>query len=389
MSIFRYPNSQNWWYEFRFAGQRVRESTKSPSRTLAREAERARRRELEESYNGIRRPKRLPFSEAAEEWLELKKLTLAPKSLRIEHDNLRHAFPHFSEKLVCHVDARDIARYQKARLSEGAAPKTINLEVGTLRAVLRRYDQWAYLRPDVKMLPIHEEYGYALNPLEEEALLKACLNSRSRSLYTAVTLALTTAMRIREIRLLKWMQIDLVGATATVGESKTPASTGRVIPLNSRILSVVREWASLFPSRQPEHYVFPCERYGAAGDAFTACTYHTNPLLPITSWKTAWRTAKRCAGFEGPQVVQSVRIRFHDLRHTACTRMLEGGVSFHVVAQIMGWSATSMIRMSRRYGHIGQGAQRQAVELLGRNLTRADSFEKSPEVSMRMGKRIQ
>jgi hypothetical protein len=69
--------------------------------------------------------------------------------------------------------------------------------------------------------------------------------------------------------------------------------------------------------------------------------------------------------------------------------MLQGGVSFDVVAQIMGWSATSMIRMSRRYGHIGQGAQRQAVELLGRSLTQADSFEKSPEVSMGMGGRIQ
>src|SRR6266478_5466204 len=271
----------------------------------------------------------------------------------------------------------------------GPREKTINLEVGTLRAILRRYGQWAYLKPDVRMLPTHEQCGRALTNLEEEALLKACLSSRSRSLYTAVTIALTTAMRYCEIRLLTWKQIDLVGATAPVGRSKTPAATGRIIPLNSRILTVLRQWASLFPSRQPEHFVFPCERYGAAGDAFIACTYNTNPLRPITSWKKAWRTAKQRAGFEGPQVVQPVRIRFHDLRHTACPRMLEGGVSFHVVASIMGWSATSMLRMSRRYGHIGQGAQRQAVELLGRSLTRVDSFEKSPEVSMGMGGRIQ
>ena len=84
----------------------------------------------------------------------------------------------------------------------------------------------AYLRPDVRMLPTLEEGGYALTHLEEEALLEACLSSRSRSLYTAVTLALMTAMRLREIRLLTWKQIDLVGATATVGESKTPASRG-------------------------------------------------------------------------------------------------------------------------------------------------------------------
>jgi hypothetical protein len=61
MALFQYPNSRNWWYEFRFAGQRIRESTKTRSRKLAREAEHARRRQLEESYNGIRRPKALPF----------------------------------------------------------------------------------------------------------------------------------------------------------------------------------------------------------------------------------------------------------------------------------------------------------------------------------------
>jgi hypothetical protein len=82
-------------------------------------------------------------SEAAVEWVELKKLTLAPKSLRIEHDNLKHILPYFAKRLLCHVEPRDIAAYQKARLSEGASPKTINLEIGTLRAILRRFGHWA------------------------------------------------------------------------------------------------------------------------------------------------------------------------------------------------------------------------------------------------------
>jgi len=391
MALFRYPNSQNWWYEFRFAGQRIRESTKTRSRKLAREAEHARRRQLEESYNGIRRPKALPVSEAAAEWVELKKLTLAPKSLRIEHDNLKHILPYFGKNLVCHVEARAIAAYQRVRLSEGSSPKTINLEIGTLRALLRRFGHWSYLRPDVKMLRTHEEPGRALTKLEEEALLRACLNGRSRSLHMAVILALATAMRYSEIRLLIWGQVDLAGALVTVGESKTAASTGRRIPLNSRILPVLKDWASLFPLRRAEHFVFPSERYGGAGDALIACTYATDPSRPITSWKTGWVTAKRRAGLQGSQVGngQRLRIRFHDLRHTACTRMLEGGVSFHVVASIMGWSATSMIRMARRYSHIGDDAERRAVEILAKSAAAADSFEKSPEVSIRTGARIQ
>ena len=59
-----------------------------------------------------------------------------------------------------------------------------------------------------------------------------------------------------------------------------------------------------------------------------------------------------------------VSVRFHDLRHTCVTRMLEGGAPLSVVAAILGWSAATTVRMAKRYGHIGQVAQRQAVERL-------------------------
>jgi hypothetical protein len=35
-------------------------------------------------------------------------------------------------------------------------------------------------------------------------------------------------------------------------------------------------------------------------------------------------------------------------------------VPFSVLATIMGWSASTTVRMAKRYGHIGQAAQRQA-----------------------------
>jgi len=386
MATFRYPNSRVWWFDFQFAGQRIRESAKTRSRKVAKEAERARRRELEESYNGIsRRPRVLLFPAAAAVWMELKSLTLAPSSLRIERDNLKHLLPHFGKLLLSDIQAQDIRAYQQARVSNGASPKTVNLEVGTLRAILRRNGLWARVQLDVRMLPTRDDCGHALADVEEVALLKACLNSRSRSLYPAVVLALSTGMRYSEIRLLRWGQIDFVAATVTVGKSKTTTGTGRTIPLNSRALGALKMWASQFPARQPEQFLFPSERYGAAGDAFEACAYDTDPSKPISSWKVAWEAAKRRAGAalegknSGDKSARPLRVRFHDLRHTACTRMLEGGVPYPVVASIMGWSASTAIRMAKRYGHIGQSAQRQAVGLLGKVTSETESFEKSPE----------
>jgi hypothetical protein len=37
-------------------------------------------------------------------------------------------------------------------------------------------------------------------------------------------------------------------------------------------------------------------------------------------------------------------------------------VPFSVVATIMGWSPSTTVRMAKRYGHIGQAAQREAVK---------------------------
>lgn len=73
------------------------------------------------------------------------------------------------------------------------------------------------------------------------------------------------------------------------------------------------------------------------------------------SGKTAWRTAKATAG---------ITCRFHDLRHTFCTRLLERGAPFAALATIMGWSPATAMRMVKRYGHIGKSIQRDAVELL-------------------------
>jgi adenine-specific DNA-methyltransferase len=76
---------------------------------------------------------------------------------------------------------------------------------------------------------------------------------------------------------------------------------------------------------------------------------------PIGDWKEAWEAAKERA---------KVACRFHDLRHTACTRTLESGTPLSVVATLMGWSPSTTVRMSRRHGHIGQAAQREAVKAL-------------------------
>ena len=67
-----------------FAGRMIHESTKTPSKTLARDAERQRRRELEGKWNHVERRSLPPtFSSASLAWLEAEKPHLAERTYEI------------------------------------------------------------------------------------------------------------------------------------------------------------------------------------------------------------------------------------------------------------------------------------------------------------------
>jgi integrase len=348
-----------WWYEFQFCGRRYRESAKTTNRRLAERAERNRHRQLEESFNGVtlERPQPKLFSVAAEEWLTLKEGTLAPKSYGVEKNSLKHLKPFFSQWLLTDINAAAIARYAGHRRKQSAADKSIKLEIGTLRGILRAAKLWAIVKQDEEILPKlreREDVGRAITNAEEAAILDACRASRSRGLYTAVAIALNTGMREGEIRMLKWEQVDFEERTIRVGKSKTAAGTNRVIPMNDRLTLALRTWGNKFPKRATDHYVFAAEQYGQPGEKKPG-TYDVDLTKPIGSWKTAWKTARKTAG---------VTCRFHDVRHTAVTRLLENGVSFPVVASLLGWSPSTATKMAKRYGHIGNEAHRAAVAAL-------------------------
>ena len=259
------------------------------------------------------------------------------------------------------------------RLGEDAAPKTVNLEIGTLRAILKRAGQWARVQPEVKMLPTRDDIGRAISTQEEAALLQACGQSRSRSLVPFVTLAIETGARYGVIRTLQWGNVDLLSQPPSVkfGKDKTAAGTGRTIPLSSRAVAVLDMWATQFPNRQPEHYLFPSEKYGAAGDKFEPTAYNLNPAEPVHDIKEAWEAAKlRAARIlkgeteepDSEEKVSPLACRFHDLRHTAVSRMLNAGIPIAKVAKIVGWSPATMVRMAARYGHFSLNELRGAVE---------------------------
>ena len=117
------PTNGIWSYRFRFAGRMIHESARTTSKTVAREAERNRRRELEERINGIRKRGLPPtFEHAASDWFDAVKPHLAERTKAIYEVALRcHLKPSLGSLLLCDLDANRIAAHQARRKADGAS----------------------------------------------------------------------------------------------------------------------------------------------------------------------------------------------------------------------------------------------------------------------------
>jgi len=349
--LYQRGQQKIWWYRFRFAGRIVHESAKTTSKTVARDAERARRRQFEETWNRIEKRTLPPrFDQAATAWLAEVKPHLAERTKDIYGVALDcHLTPELGSLLLCDISAEAIARYQAKRKAENASARTLNKELQVLRQILKRHKLWANLQGDVKFERESEGIGKALAREEEKKLLSAC--ESNQLLHTVVTVALNTGLRKNEIRTLQWNQIDLFRKELTVGKTKTEGGSGRLIPLNPLAFAALVKWVGRFPDTKPEDYVFPaCEAAGIERE--NPDQERIDPSKPIKSWRSAWRAALSRAG---------LTIRFHDLRHTCITKLAESLTSDQTIMAIAGHVSRKMVE---HYSHIRMEAKRVALDLI-------------------------
>jgi integrase len=335
-------------------------TSKSDSKTVAKDAERARRRELEQAYNHIPKRQRMPlFSHAAELWLA-SKAGLADSSRERYKQCAEHLKEAFGKRLVCDVDANDVAEYRRKRLAAGVSNRTVNYETGTLRGVLREFGLWGPMADRVTALPERHDVGRAI-PLDVETkLLSAASQSRSQSLLSLILVSLDTGMRLGETQALRrkdlsltWKDGAIQHGEIIVPKSKTAAGTGRAIPLSRRVCACLSLWLERFPEADLESFVFPYHKVGLAGNAREPVLYDVDLNRPMGSWRKAWRVACKAAG---------VRYRPHDMRHSFVSRLAERpNVSEQTIKALAGHVSRQMLE---RYSHIRAQAKQAAIQAL-------------------------
>lgn len=285
------------------------------------------------------------FEDHAKEFLELY-CKQNKRSWVSDRTSLSHLKEFFKGKHLGKITALDVESYKAKRKADQVvqparrkkkslkeprlvSPSTINRELACLKTLFNKAVEWEKLdvNPAAKIKKFREPN--AMERILTIAESKRLLDESSDELRPVLIVALNTGMRKNEILSLRWKDVDFVKGFIHVADSKSGRS--RDIPMNAVVFDLLRQ----FPPRIK--FVFE--------NSLGTC---------IRDVKTAFHGGCRRAEIHG--------VRFHDLRHTAASRMVERGIDLVTVSKILGHSS---IQMTMRYAHPTPENMRLAVAKLG------------------------
>jgi integrase len=183
---------------------------------------------------------------------------------------------------------------------------------------------------------------------EEEATLLAQAPAWLREL---IVFAVETGLRESEILNLQWCHVDLFRKTIAILEQK---NRGRdTLPVSKRALELLKERAKVRPLNCP--YVF-CNTKGTR--------------IRTSNLRRAFKRARGKAGL--------TNVRFHDLRHTFATRLVQHGADLYTVQKLGRWKTLSMVT---RYAHHHPESLRAGIAILDQARARSTKMVQSPALA--------
>ncbi len=267
---------------------------------------------------------------------------------RVEQINTLKEF--FGDKQLINYSSKDIDEYKSYRL-QSVKPATVNRELSTLRHIFNLAKRWKKFFGDnpvsVSGLLREDNLRKRVLSLDEEERL---LQSSSQHLRPIIMTALYTGLRKSEILSLVWKYVDFNNDIIIITSSNNKSKKEKTVPLSSVLRKLFLELK--LKNSSVSDYVFL-----------------NNKGNNIKSIKTAFNNACRRE--------QIKDFHFHDLRHTAGTRMLESGVGIVEISEILGHSSIELTR--KRYLHPNQSL-RDAVEKLA-NFNKDRSQNRSQEIN--------
>lgn len=316
MPIYRDKARARWRYEFSriVDGRRCRATKLLPAAWTRAQAEayaRERDGQLYAIASGALKPQPL-ISEAVRLYLTERAPQLKNRD-KLERD-LALLLPHYSGHTLAELP--EVARRYASEHVFSCSPATVKVRLAYLRAACR----WAW-----------KNHGLGEHDPAERMTLPPVRNERHRYATRREVLQIARAMAHRDARAVTLVAFysgmrlgECLRAEPTAGGwllADTKNGERRLVPIHPKVMHLARRWPPAVPART------------------------------VQSWFT-W--AVRWLGIED--------LRFHDLRHSAASAMINAGVPLYTVGAVLGHKAAAS---TQRYSHLDTSTLNDAVRRIG------------------------
>jgi len=330
-------NNEYWYVEISLPGGRKLKRSVGKvgqvTKTIARQYEHDLKKEIKLGRLDILESYIPTLQEFSDDYINHARDVKQKRSWQRDVQLLQPLLKLYRNKKLSDITTKDIEDFKLSRLQE-VSPATVNRSLSVLRHLFNLAKRWKKFFGDnpvsiVGLLEENNQIERILTPNEEKTLIEVSISY----LRPIINTALNTGMRKGEILSLKWSDVDFNSSYITINQTNSKSKKQRKVPINIYLKKLLIELK--LKSVQSE-YVFS-----------------DNKGNKVNRIRTAFTAACRRANLKG--------LRFHDLRHTAATRMVESGANIVAISKILGHSD---IKTTMRYTH-PENSLKEAVESLG------------------------
>ena len=314
--------------------------------------------------NDFIEPSGLLFSDFVDKWVEKYARGQVKPGTLVDYESYfrLHLLPIFGNISLRTIKAEDIHGFKSAKLAEGLSAQTVKHLLRLIRQILQHAVDWNYLRENpankVKFPSVPRYEMDCLDPEEVDAFLNA-LPERYQTFFE---IAITTGLRMGELLAMKWCNIDwkreLYFVRESLARSKGGYKGGLATPKTTHSAQSVEITTNCIrllkkhEKKQAEEKLRVGETYLDQGLIFATTT--GTPLNSSNIVNRQFHKGLEAAGLR--------RIRFHDLRHTCASLLINQGVNPKYIQRQLRHS--SINTTFDRYGHLYPETSRKAKEIL-------------------------
>ncbi|WP_230845754.1 site-specific integrase [Yersinia mollaretii] len=200
-----------------------------------------------------------------------------------------------------------------------------------MKAIMRAAERdwkWIERGPVIK---VPQERGKRVRWLEPHEAIRL-INECSEPLKSIVVFALATGLRRSNIVDLQWQDVDLQRKVAWIHPEESKSGQAIGVALNDTACRLLRGQVG-----NHKKWVFVHQKSSTKSDGTKAAEVRKMRV----DGNTAWRLALKRAGIDN--------FRFHDLRHTWASWLVQAGVPLTVLQEMGGWESIEMVQ---RYAHL-------------------------------------